>query len=311
MQFDYPQLINKFSLYIGAGMTVRRAWIQIVKEYDKEKHYLGERTVYEEMRYTMNELKNGRPESECYEAFGRRCESPVYRKFGMLLSQNLRKGTKGSKNLSRIDTDRAIYSVFGEYHQELMEQYHVLGIDLGYRTGNYEEENLIQRLHYYNSGSTDHQIKEIQYLTDQSGQAFREQVLAYMEQRYGMDLVKKFTGTTEKWEQTETEEFDMEKELQQEFIQELAEFFKIFGDATRIRILQTLLEGERNVGDLADVLEMSQSAVSHQLRVLRQNDLVKYRKEGKTVFYSLDDEHIRMVLEQGMTHLRHKRGYHE
>ena len=107
------------------------------------------------------------------------------------------------------------------------------------------------------------------------------------------------------------EEFDMEKELQQEFIQELAELFKIFGDATRIRILQTLLEGERNVGDLADVLEMSQSAVSHQLRVLRQNDLVKYRKEGKTVFYSLDDEHIRMVLEQGMTHLRHKRGYHE
>lgn len=71
-----------------------------------------------------------------------------------------------------------------------MEQYHVLGIDLGYRTGNYEEENLIQRLHYYNSGSTDHQIKGIQYLTDQSGQAFREQVLAYMEQRYGMDLVK-------------------------------------------------------------------------------------------------------------------------
>ena len=107
------------------------------------------------------------------------------------------------------------------------------------------------------------------------------------------------------------EEFDMEKELQQELIKELAEFFKIFGDATRIRILQTLLEGERNVGDLADVLEMSQSAVSHQLRVLRQNDLVKYRKEGKTVFYSLDDEHIRMVLEQGMTHLRHKRGYHE
>ena len=106
-------------------------------------------------------------------------------------------------------------------------------------------------------------------------------------------------------------EFDMEKALQQEFIQELPEFFKIFGDATRIRILQTLLEGERNVGDLADVLEMSQSAVSHQLRVLRQNDLVKYRKEGKTVFYSLDDEHIRMVLEQGMTHLRHKRGYHE
>ena len=107
------------------------------------------------------------------------------------------------------------------------------------------------------------------------------------------------------------EEFDMEKELELEFIHEMAEFFKIFGDGTRIRILQTLLEGEKNVGDLAEVLEMSQSAVSHQLRVLRQNDLVKYRKEGKTVFYSLDDEHVRMVIEQGMTHLRHKRGYHE
>lgn len=107
------------------------------------------------------------------------------------------------------------------------------------------------------------------------------------------------------------EEFDMEKELQMEFVQEMAEFFKIFGDGTRIRVLQTLMEGEKNVGDLAEELEMSQSAVSHQLRVLRQNDLVKYRKEGKVVFYSLDDEHVENVLQQGMAHLRHKRGYHE
>ena len=107
------------------------------------------------------------------------------------------------------------------------------------------------------------------------------------------------------------EEFDMEKELEMEFIHEMAEFFKMFGDGTRIRILQTLLEGEKNVGDLAEVLEMSQSAVSHQLRVLRQNDLVKYRKEGKVVFYSLDDEHVEEVLQQGMAHLRHKRGYYE
>lgn len=112
-------------------------------------------------------------------------------------------------------------------------------------------------------------------------------------------------------EQMMQEEFDMEKELQMEFIQEMADFFKVFGDATRIRILQILLGGEKNVGDLAEALEMSQSAVSHQLRVLRQNDMVKYRKEGKVVFYSLDDEHIQVVLEQGMNHLRHKRGYHE
>lgn len=107
------------------------------------------------------------------------------------------------------------------------------------------------------------------------------------------------------------EEFDIELELEKEFIQELAEFFKIFGDGTRIRILQLLLDGEENVGDIAVELGMSQSAVSHQLRVLRQNDLVKYRKEGKAVFYSLDDEHVRTVLEQGMSHIRHKRGYQE
>ena len=103
------------------------------------------------------------------------------------------------------------------------------------------------------------------------------------------------------------EEFDIEQELENEFLLELADFFKIFGDGTRIRILQLLLAGEKNVGELAEALDMSQSAVSHQLRILRQNDLVKYRKEGKTVFYS----HVRVVLEQGMTHIRHKRGYQE
>ena len=109
----------------------------------------------------------------------------------------------------------------------------------------------------------------------------------------------------------EQDTFDMEKELRSEFVQTLAEFFRIFGDSTRIRILQLLLTQEKNVGELAEELEMSQSAVSHQLRVLRQNDLVKYRKEGKTVYYSLDDDHVKEVLEQGMEHLRHKRGYQE
>ena len=73
-----------------------------------------------------------------------------------------------------------------------------------------------------------------------------------------------------------SEEFDMEKELEMEFIHEMAEFFKIFGDGTRIRILQTLLEGEKNVGELAEALEMSQSAVSHQLRVLRQKGRILF-----------------------------------
>lgn len=107
------------------------------------------------------------------------------------------------------------------------------------------------------------------------------------------------------------EVFDVLEELEKEFLLDLAEFFKVFGDGTRIRILQLLLTGEKNVSELAEGLDMTQSAISHQLRVLRQNDLVKYRKEGKAVFYSLDDEHVKEVLEQGMSHVRHKRGYHE
>lgn len=98
-------------------------------------------------------------------------------------------------------------------------------------------------------------------------------------------------------------------ETENDFVYHVADFFKVFGDATRIKLLSLLAEGELCVGDIAEKLEMSQSAVSHQLRVLRQNDLVKYKKDGKTVFYSLDDEHVRIVLEQGMTHIRHKKGY--
>lgn len=107
------------------------------------------------------------------------------------------------------------------------------------------------------------------------------------------------------------DEVDMEQELQNDFIHDVAEFFKVFGDGTRIKLLRLLLNQELCVGDIAEHLNMNQSAVSHQLRVLRQNDLVKYRKEGKTVFYSLDDEHIKIVLEQGMSHICHKKGYVE
>ena len=106
------------------------------------------------------------------------------------------------------------------------------------------------------------------------------------------------------------EEVDMIRELDNDFVKDLAEFFKIFGDATRIRILRLLMDQEQNVGELADALDMTQSAVSHQLRVLKQMKLVKNRR-GKTVYYSLDDDHVRTVLEQGTTHIRHKYGYEE
>ena len=97
--------------------------------------------------------------------------------------------------------------------------------------------------------------------------------------------------------------------LSDEFIFDVADFFKVFGDATRIRILILLSRQDLCVGELAEALNMTQSAVSHQLRVLRQNDLVKTRKDGKSVCYSLDDDHVKMVLEQGVNHIRHKKHY--
>lgn len=84
---------------------------------------------------------------------------------------------------------------------------------------------------------------------------------------------------------------------------DLAELFKVFGDSTRIRILYVLFEAEMCVCDLAQLLGMTQSAISHQLQVLKKSKLVKYRREGKTVFYSLSDRHVRAILGQGMEHV--------
>lgn len=90
---------------------------------------------------------------------------------------------------------------------------------------------------------------------------------------------------------------------EEEVIRDLADFYKVFGDATRIRILCVLLEAEVCVCDLAELLNMTQSAISHQLRVLKQMKLVKNRREGKTVFYSLADGHIQTIINQGLEHI--------
>lgn len=84
---------------------------------------------------------------------------------------------------------------------------------------------------------------------------------------------------------------------------DLAELFKVFGDSTRIRILFVLFEAEVCVCDLAEVLHMTQSAISHQLRILKQNKLVKSRREGKSIFYSLADSHVRTIIAQGREHI--------
>ena len=84
---------------------------------------------------------------------------------------------------------------------------------------------------------------------------------------------------------------------------DLSELFRIFGDSTRIKILYSMFDTELNVGDMAKILNLSQSSVSHQLRILKDAKLVKFRREGKSMYYSLDDDHVRMILSLGMEHV--------
>jgi len=94
-----------------------------------------------------------------------------------------------------------------------------------------------------------------------------------------------------------------EKMPPEEEMQDLADFFKVFGDPTRLKIMYVLLCSEMCVYDIATLLGMSQSAISHQLRVLKQMDLVKNRREGKTIFYAPADSHIVTILSQGLDHI--------
>ena len=89
----------------------------------------------------------------------------------------------------------------------------------------------------------------------------------------------------------------------EEEIYDVAELFKVLGDQTRVKILFTLIKDEMCVCDIAELLEMSQSAISHQLRVLKQARLVKYRREGKTVYYSVTDAHVAVILNMGIEHI--------
>ncbi|MCB2293060.1 metalloregulator ArsR/SmtB family transcription factor [Clostridium algoriphilum] len=94
---------------------------------------------------------------------------------------------------------------------------------------------------------------------------------------------------------------------QEETLYDLAELFKVFGDSTRIKILCVLFETEMCVCDIAALLNMTQSAISHQLRVLKNARLVKYRREGKVVYYSLDDQHVQQIFNQGLIHIKELR----
>ncbi len=88
-----------------------------------------------------------------------------------------------------------------------------------------------------------------------------------------------------------------------EVLFELADLFKVFGDSTRLRIMVTISENEMSVLNIAETLNMEQSTISHQLRVLRQNKLVRVRREGKQIYYSLDDDHVKKIIEMGLDHI--------
>ncbi len=88
-----------------------------------------------------------------------------------------------------------------------------------------------------------------------------------------------------------------------EYLYDLAELFKVFGDTTRIRILYALFVSELCVSDIAQLLNLSQPAVSHQLKILKDAKLIKFRREGKIIFYSLDDDHVRTIISMGMEHV--------
>ena len=96
------------------------------------------------------------------------------------------------------------------------------------------------------------------------------------------------------------------KDIEETELYDLAELFKVFGDSTRIRILFELFEAEVCVCDLAEAPNMTQSAISHQLKILKQSKLVKSRREGKSIIYSLDDDHVRSIIAQGREHIEHK-----
>lgn len=124
-------------------------------------------------------------------------------------------------------------------------------------------------------------------------------VIVFLDE-WSFDMEEKTTYMTINEETAEKIENKMPEESE---LYDLADLFKVFGDSTRIKILYVLFENEMCVYDIASILNMTQSAISHQLRILKQNRLVKFRKEGKTVLYTLADEHVFTILSQGIEHV--------
>lgn len=118
-----------------------------------------------------------------------------------------------TKNQKRLDVDRAIFSTFGEYEKELLEEYEVFALDGAYHTGDFDENKILGRMAYHGSMGIEQEVLEIQLLTDADGQAFREQVLAFMEEKTGISLIRDLTGMAAEWETQEIKGQELSAEL--------------------------------------------------------------------------------------------------
>lgn len=132
---------------------------------------------------------------------------------------------QNAKNYKRADVNRAVESVFAEYQKELLEEYDIFALEGSYESGSYSEEMLKDRLKYYGTVNTEHSIKRIQFLTDDGAKAFYEQVAAYMQHKYGLDMLKDKIGMTDMWKQQEekAEDYAKDDEDSQEHLSSLLE----------------------------------------------------------------------------------------
>lgn len=135
-----------------------------------------------------------------------------------------------SKNMSRLNADRAVFSVFGEYQKELLEEYEIFAFDSAYNSGSFSKEQVQKRLAYYGSTGIEQEITDIQFLTDNQGQAFREAVLAYMESRTGIESLRGLTGLTQEWQEQSVAGEEISKGMNQT----LAEFGDLVPEAASL-----------------------------------------------------------------------------
>lgn len=184
---------------------------------------------------------------------------------------------QAAKNKRRGDVDRAVESVFAEYQRELLESYDVFALEGTYETGEFSEENIIDRLQIYDVGNGEHQVQKMQFLTDDSGRAFREQVIAYMKHKMGITQLESLTNVSAKWKEQETkgkeyeeENINITEELETSLAGEGKELpdeknpIKIISDIKNAGLLHVVIKNQENISNKSISIETMPSHRSLQ-----------------------------------------------